>query len=313
MLEAYTTAPPAETGGPGVLECFALFESITKPPVAIFTGGTSLDDLAEMANAAHKAAEQAARSAVVHARDCGTTLLAAKAKLKHGEFGAWVRENCQFSERQAQRYMLIAQRWERLVQSELGADTKTTRATDLSIEGLSIREALRILAGDAKQESPKVRDVFLQSRVCPSCGEHLAEIKPGICTCINCWDCKLYPTVGGSTGDNARFPYLDALSAWKRMSALDKQKFLEAVEGREDHGYLGEQHEQRRLSLPASPAPLSVVTEPETESAKYLRLEGALNSVLANWRDVADELLTIDEGPELLRQFTESMQKESAQ
>jgi DUF3102 family protein len=211
----------------------------------IFTGGTTLEELRDMANASHRACESSARSLVIHARDCGQTLLAVKARLRHGDFTPWVREHCEFSERQAQRYMRIAANWDKLVHKELGDDVnpKTTRAADLSIEGLTIREAERILggAGESDDDGPAARDVF-DARTCPSCGQHLAEIKPYVCTCVHCDQCKLYPPSGrgGKSKGNPRYAYLDAADAWQRMTTLDRAKFRALVCGEPDPCYVGD-------------------------------------------------------------------------
>ncbi len=76
-------------------------------PPDVFIGGSKLDDLAELANAAHRACEQAVRSALIHAKDCGETLVEAKRQVGHGHFLAWLAKHCEFSARQAERYARI--------------------------------------------------------------------------------------------------------------------------------------------------------------------------------------------------------------
>ena len=60
-------------------------------------------------NAAHADAVKHATSAIGYAKTAGELLLKVKQKLPHGAFGAWLEANCSVSERQAQRYMSVAQ------------------------------------------------------------------------------------------------------------------------------------------------------------------------------------------------------------
>jgi len=59
-------------------------------------------------NKAHQFAKESAEMAVDHAINCGQMLAAKKSSLPHGEFQAWVEKNCEFSDRQARRYMQAA-------------------------------------------------------------------------------------------------------------------------------------------------------------------------------------------------------------
>ncbi len=99
-------------------------------------GALSLPELAAEANRHHQCALDAGTAMIEHAREAGEHLLAAKSKCAHGEWGAWLDKNCEFSERTAQRYMRVAQRW-----PELETAAKTTRVSDLPI-----RDALAMLA-----------------------------------------------------------------------------------------------------------------------------------------------------------------------
>jgi hypothetical protein len=76
---------------------------------------TALPALAERINAEHAAAESAARSAVLHARQAGEYLLQAKAQCRHGDWLSWLAANVRFSERTAQGYMRVAEHWPELV------------------------------------------------------------------------------------------------------------------------------------------------------------------------------------------------------
>jgi hypothetical protein len=91
-----------------------------------------------IANESAELVEASARKTVEHAERCGRALLAAKEKLPHGKFTAWLGSNFDYSERHAQRYMHIA--------------SNTTRVADLK-HATSIREALRMIAEDP--ETPK--------------------------------------------------------------------------------------------------------------------------------------------------------------
>ncbi len=58
-------------------------------------------------NEAHRLAKGCAETAISHALECGKLLAAKKLALKHGEFEAWVEGNCEFSPRQARRYIEV--------------------------------------------------------------------------------------------------------------------------------------------------------------------------------------------------------------
>lgn len=65
----------------------------------------ALTDLAERINAEHAACMASARDAVARAIEVGRLLAEAKDQVRHGEWAAWVAENCSFGIRQAQKYM----------------------------------------------------------------------------------------------------------------------------------------------------------------------------------------------------------------
>jgi hypothetical protein len=112
-------------------------------PAAIVRAAEDLATLAAAINAEHGAAEADARQSLEHARRCGELLLQAKAKCGHGGWIPWVEKNVRCGPRQAQKYMLLASRWD-----ELGDQAKTNRGSFLSI-----RQALKLLSdatgGDA--------------------------------------------------------------------------------------------------------------------------------------------------------------------
>jgi hypothetical protein len=108
---------------------------------------TSLATLASEINAHHQAAEEAAFSALDHARAAGDLLIEAKGRCKHGSWSDWLVANFRGSERTAQRYMKLATGWAEL-------EAKTTRVSDLSL-----REAVKLLETprEAKPETTHLR------------------------------------------------------------------------------------------------------------------------------------------------------------
>lgn len=82
----------------------------------------SLSDLAAAANREHLACEQAYGSALEHAFRAGEYLLTAKAELEHGEWGRWVGENFDGSERTARGYMRLARVSNRQDLADLGIE-----------------------------------------------------------------------------------------------------------------------------------------------------------------------------------------------
>ena len=56
-------------------------------------------------NQQHRLARSSAENAVQHAIRCGELLALKKAELKHGKFGRWVEDNCEFSYALARKYM----------------------------------------------------------------------------------------------------------------------------------------------------------------------------------------------------------------
>jgi hypothetical protein len=101
---------------------------ITIPP------SEGLPALADQIRAEHDLAQNAFRSALEHARNCGLLLLRAKEQCAHGEWQPWLKAHVHFAERTAQAYMKIAREWERL---------EAKSATDC---GFGIRDALEYLA-----------------------------------------------------------------------------------------------------------------------------------------------------------------------
>lgn len=83
----------------------------------------------------HEAATMSAKNALEHARRAGELLAQVKAKIPHGYWLLWLKENCpEIAERTAQAYMRLAQRWPEL-------EGKTQR-----VAGLPVRQALVLLS-----------------------------------------------------------------------------------------------------------------------------------------------------------------------
>jgi hypothetical protein len=93
----------------------------------------NLLDLASRINHSHRKCQEAANASITHALQAGQDLLRVKEHLRHGGFLAWVRQNCAFTTRHAQRYMKLAR--------ELADVTNATRESHLSI-----RQALELIA-----------------------------------------------------------------------------------------------------------------------------------------------------------------------
>lgn len=89
---------------------------------------------ARVANAAHGRVIEAGGQLVDAAIQAGEALLAAKAKIDHGKWGAWLESNFDGGVRTARGYMKLAENKEIL-------DSKRQRAAVLTI-----REAMRLLA-----------------------------------------------------------------------------------------------------------------------------------------------------------------------
>jgi len=87
--------------------------------------------IAQDINREHGLAISSARTAIEHAHNAGKLLLEAKTSVEHGEWQAWIKNNCPFSERTAQKYMRLS---------------KTPLTTDLGID-----ESLALMAKPARQ------------------------------------------------------------------------------------------------------------------------------------------------------------------
>ncbi len=103
----------------------------------------NLAPLVDRINAEHRACEEAANSALVHAMNAGEMLTEAKAALPHGSFGPWLKENFAGSDRTARAYMRVyAHRGE--------LEAKRQSSATLSLDG-----ALKALSAPKEDAPPK--------------------------------------------------------------------------------------------------------------------------------------------------------------
>lgn len=72
------------------------------------TQTVDLKALAKKINRSHEQCLGAARTTLQHALETGDLLIQAKEAAKHGTWEKWVKENCRFGFREAQRYMKVA-------------------------------------------------------------------------------------------------------------------------------------------------------------------------------------------------------------
>ena len=94
----------------------------------------TLATLAGQINEAHSQCKNSFREGTQNAIRAGQLLIEAKALCPRGEWGQWVRDNCEFSNRTAEAYMRVAREMPRLLEA------KAQRVADLSF-----RETLKLL------------------------------------------------------------------------------------------------------------------------------------------------------------------------
>jgi|SRR5271169_5408403 len=103
------------------------------PPTDYYT--SELNELVAKINAAQAALAASSKTSLANAIALGEILNQAKGKVRHGEFGKLLKDNCHLHERTAQRYMVI---------SKL-ADNKSD-----TMSVLTINEALRSIYKDVE-------------------------------------------------------------------------------------------------------------------------------------------------------------------
>jgi len=95
---------------------------------------------AQLINAEHDAAHGDARAALERARKCGELLAQAKAEIAHGDWLPWIEESLNFGARQAQKYIKIAESWDRLQNANPNSHLLTI---DKAFQVLAEPQALR--------------------------------------------------------------------------------------------------------------------------------------------------------------------------
>jgi hypothetical protein len=142
---APVTSAGQESGGEpaGALSPEATLPADGGEPVSVVPAGASLEDLARDINEAHAQVDGAVLTALEHACRVGQKLLEAKEKVGHGNWGKWISENLEFTERTAQQYMKVAREWDSL-------EAFPKRASEMSIRG-----TLALLKGAKGADSPE--------------------------------------------------------------------------------------------------------------------------------------------------------------
>jgi Protein of unknown function (DUF3102) len=121
-------------------------------------------------NSEHSKFLDAYRATWQHALRVGSLLVEAKAEVGHGNWGAWVEENCAFSDRTARDYMRIARHRERV--EEL---LKSAGSADLSIQGV-----LRELAAPVSNIPTRERVILKRASEMVDAGHHLSSLTPNM-------------------------------------------------------------------------------------------------------------------------------------
>ncbi len=93
-----------------------------------------LQEIAETVNSEHAKIEGALREGLARAEEVGKLLTEAKELVKHGGWLQWIADNCKFSERTAQNYMRVAERYPELAKSATVADLTYREAVGLLAE-----------------------------------------------------------------------------------------------------------------------------------------------------------------------------------
>ncbi len=120
-----------------------------------------LPALARQINHAHREARLAGQTMLDWARTAGGLLLAAKGRVRHGEWLDWLAENVEASERTCQAYMRVANRWEEIRSS----------AADLA----SLRDGLAVLGGEEEETDDDL--AVLDAQLTALAGQEGAELE----------------------------------------------------------------------------------------------------------------------------------------
>jgi hypothetical protein len=115
--------------------------------LATTAGSNSLADLAARIRAEHEATSTALKSSAEHGIAAGELLIEAKAKVPHGQWLPWLKDNCSMSERTAQLYMRLAKNRE-AVEDQIrngDADLSLNEATALLMLSSDVRKLFEMV------------------------------------------------------------------------------------------------------------------------------------------------------------------------
>jgi hypothetical protein len=142
----------------------------------------NLSELANNINEAFKQSRQfyeagieAFKLAIAADKLAGEMLLEVKTSLPYGHFGEWVNKNCNFTHRHANRLMLIAKNWEKIITS---LDTRVETESLLP----SLRVAIALAAAEPKPEPPPQEPVTKYKVALPGheCYGEVVEVKENL-------------------------------------------------------------------------------------------------------------------------------------
>jgi hypothetical protein len=145
-------------------------DSVLNPPAFVQTAERSLGEIAAVIKEEFALAERCTREGLGHYRKVGELLLNAKGRVPHGGWLDWVGDNVPFGDRQARKYMRLAQEWEKVSEANRNSDS------DLNLDS-----AMKLLSSeppDEQQTLPMMNRLYC--RPCRVSGQP----KPG------CKDCE---------------------------------------------------------------------------------------------------------------------------
>jgi hypothetical protein len=140
-------------------------------PPAIIRRAKDLTGLAAAINMAHRQAGQALRASLEHALRVGELLIQAKAKVGYGQWLDWLRENCEVSERLAQKYMQVARDQERLRQAQRAMGV----ANPPCMADLTFADAMDLAA----ENSTRMRGLTCGAEVDAHCAAQFQRVMEG--------------------------------------------------------------------------------------------------------------------------------------
>ena len=107
-------------------------------------------NLAERIEEAHRSATRNARNALELAALCGELLIEAKEQVGHGGWLAWVEANLSFGDRQARKYMRLAQHFDQI--GSQNADLTLDKAVALLASPEGASQTLRVMGSSESAE-----------------------------------------------------------------------------------------------------------------------------------------------------------------